>query len=574
MLEHLERNNLFVVPLDDDRCWYRYHHLFADLLRQRLERESQESVSALHHRASEWSQKQDVIVEAIQHAISSGDYHRSGHLVQQLGWSIFARGELTTVLGWIAALPEDIVRTHPELHVLQAWAMAKSGRLDRVEDCLRFVNEPDLRGEVAAVRAYVAGVRGDLAQAVELAQLALDLLPQGNAGLRAIITQNLGTAYHWSGDPLAASNCLVEAVELSKAAGQTHQSLTALAILGRAYEMQGALRLAIESYREALDLASHPDERPIPFAGMAYVGLAGPLYERDNLEEAKRCALEGLRLSELGGFVAYQVAGAARLAEITQAQGDLDRAWAALQQADGLATHRDYGLARAFVDQVRVKLWIARGDLAAASRWAQDHRISLDSTIDAAREVEQMAVARVLVTEKRRGEAWDLLGRLLRAARDAGRTGQQIRLLVLQALALQGGNGRCSELSVLEEALDLGEPEGYVRTFVDEGEPMRELLRKALSREVKSNYVARLLGALDDGIKPGSAATASLIEPLTEREMDVLRRIVAGLSNPEIAEELYIATSTVKSHVNHIYGKLGVAHRTEAVVRAYELDLL
>ncbi|MGC9468744.1 MAG: LuxR C-terminal-related transcriptional regulator [Anaerolineae bacterium] len=574
LLEYLERNNLFVIPLDDDRRWYRYHHLFADLLRQRLEHEASELVPLLHKRASEWYREQGCIVDAIQHAISSGNFEHSGHLMQELGWSIFTRGELTTVLAWVAALPEEIVHARPDLCVLQAWALAKSGQLDRVEPCLQALSPDERQGEVAAVRAYVAGVKGQLPLAVELSRHASDCLPEESYGLRAIVAQNLGTAYHWRGDATAASQSLKEAVKLSQMAGQTHQSMTAMAILGRTYELQGLLQLAAETYREALDLASNPGNRPIPFAGMAYVGLAGPLYEWNDLNEAKHCAMAGIRLSELGGFVAYQVAGSARLAAIHEAQADGDSAWAMLQQADRLGLSKDYDLVRSLVNEVRVRRWIARADMTAAVRWADAHRLPAGSDIDAAREIEQMAVARVLIAEGRRAEAWDLLERLLQAVRASGRRGHEIKLLVLQALTVQAYARDARRLSLLEEALSLGEPEGYVRTFIDEGEPMGQLLRDALSQGVKPGYVARLLAALGDEERGASPVLDSLTEPLTEREMDVLHRLVAGLSNPEIAEELFIALSTVKSHVNHIYGKLGVTRRTEAVACAYELGLL
>ena len=572
LLEYLERNNLFVVPLDDGRRWYRYHHLLADLLRQRLAREAPELVPELHNRASRWYEQRGLTTEAVHHAIASSSFERAAYLVQQMGWSIFTRGELTTVLGWIAALPDGVVRSHPELHVLQAWAMAKSGRLEDVESSLQAVAPHELRGEVAAVHAYVAGVRGQLPRAVELAEQALEQLPEENRLLRAIVAQNLGTAYHWSGDSTAASRSLTEAVKLSKAAGQAHQTLTAMAVLGRTYEMQGSLQRAAKTYREALGLASGPGDRPVPFAGMAYVGLAGPLYEWNHLDDARHCAQEGIRLSELGGFVAYQAAGCARLAAICEARGDSGGAAAMLQQAERLAVGNDYGLVRSLIDELRVRLWVAQGNVAAAGRWARAYRRDPGSDFDAASEIEQIAVVRVLAAQGKHGEAWDLLGRLLPAARASGRIDHETKLLVLRALTCRAGNTSTQALTILEQALTLGEPDGYVRTFVDEGEPMARLLQSALSQGLMPNYVAQLLAVIGDEAQP--PASTAMIDPLTERELDVLRMVVAGLSNPEIAEALYIAISTVKTHVNHIYGKLGATHRAEAVARARELSLL
>jgi len=584
VLEHLERNNLFVVPLDDRRQWYRYHRLFADLLQQRLWREQRDRVPELHKRAGEWYEQSGMVAEAVGHALTAGDLERAARLIEQTGWATFTRGEMTTILEWIGALPDDFVRSRPQLGVLHAWAMAKSGRLEGVESCLEGIHSDRLRGEVAAVRAYVAGVRGDLPRAVALAQQALEHLPEEDLFLRAIVTQNLGVAYHWSGDSAAAVRTLSKAVALGRAAGQAFQTLTAMAILGRAHEIQGSLRRATETYREALALASEAGNRPVPFAGMAYVGLAGTLYEWNDLEEATRCAMEGIRLSALGGFVAYHVFGHALLARAYEARGDRDHAIEMLQKAEQLGQGGRYALVMALVAELRARLWVAQGDAAAALQWAEERSLRADDPLDAAREIELTAVAWVLIAQGRPGEALGLLARLLEAAQVAGRTGSAIKILALQGLAFQAQHRVGEALSALERALTLAEPEGYVRTFVDEGEPMRGLLsqvlvaqqkgRQALSRGIAPNYVARLLAAFGEKAEPASPAMEALVEPLTEREMDVLRLVVAGLSNAEIAEELVIAVSTVKSHVNHIYGKLGVRSRTQAVARAQELALL
>jgi LuxR family maltose regulon positive regulatory protein len=573
VLEYLERNNLFVVPLDDERFWYRYHHLFADLLRQRLQRESPGLVPELRRRASEWYEKSGQIAEAVGYALTSGDYERASNLIQQIGWTTFTRGEMATILGWMAALPEEIVRSCPQLCVLYAWAMAKSGRLDSVESCLTDAAPRCLPGEVAAVRAYVAGVRGDVSQAVELAQHALEHLPEKNLVLRAIVTQNLGVTYYWSGAPAEAAQALTRAVRLSRAAEQPFQRLTAMAILGRAQEMRGSLRQAVETYKEALALA-RAGRRPVPFAGMAHVGIAGPQYEWNDLRCAMQHVQEGIRLSTLGGFVAYQVFGHACLAQVLEAQGDHDAAQRAVQTAARMGQGSDYALVMALVAEVQVRLWLVQGDLVSASRWARGCAERAADQRDAAHEIEQRAVARVLVARNEPGEAVRLLARLLEAAQGAGRNGDAIKLLALQALAhcAQGNPGRA--LSALEQALSLAEPEGYVRTFVDEGETMASLLRQALSRGIAPNYVARLLAAFGQEPELLSPAMGSLIEPLTERELDVLRLVVAGLSNSEIADQLIIATSTVKSHINRIYGKLEVENRAQAVIKTQDLALL
>ncbi|MEJ2733151.1 MAG: LuxR C-terminal-related transcriptional regulator [Anaerolineae bacterium] len=409
---------------------------------------------------------------------------------------------------------------------------------------------------------------------MELSQRALALLPAENLVVRAIVTQNLGVAYHWSGDPAAAIRALTEAVALSRAAGQSFQTLTAMAILGRAYEMQAALRQAMEIYQEALELGTGADRRPAPFACMAYVGMAGILCEWNDLDAAKQSALEGIRLSELGGFVAYQVFGHTLLARVCEAQGDRGSALEQIEQAERLDQRSDYALVTALATELRVRLWLAQGDRLASARWAQERPLQPAEELDAASEIEQTAVARTLIAQDRTEEALSLLASLLEAAQAAGRTAHVIKIRALQALAFQAQGNDVRALSALEQALSLAAPEGYVRTFVDEGEAMARLLRRALTEGITVDYAARLLAAFGESPQSASPAAQALVEPLTEREMEVLRLIAAGLSNREIGDELVVAVSTVKSHINHIYGKLDVKNRTQAVARARTLGLL
>ncbi len=574
MLEYLESNNLFVVPLDNERRWYRYHHLFAELLQQRLQREHPHRVHDLHRRASAWYEKQGLIDEAVRHALAANEYDQAAEMIEQAGWAIFTRGEMSTIRRWITALPKGLISSHPYLGVLLAWATAKSGYLEGVELCLQDIDPRKFKGEIAAVRAYVAGVQGNLTQAVELAQQALDHLPEERLLLRAIVVQNLGVTYHWSGDSAAAIRNLTEAMRLSEAANQPFQTLTAMAILGRAYEMQGALRQAAAIYEEALALTSDVDSQPVPFACMAYIGMAGCLYETNDVASALHHATEGVRLSEVGGFTAYQLFGYVRLSQIYESQGHREAALEALQEAERLSQRADYALVVALATELRVRAWIAQGNLVAASRWAETNQLRSMEHLDAAQEIEQRAVVRVLLVQGKTDDALCLLSWLLKTAQAGERRGSSIKLLVLQALAYRAQGNVPKALSTLEQVLSLAEPEGYVRTFLDEGQPMAELLRQALSKNIAPNYVARLLAAFDQEPEAITLAMHALVEPLSDRELEVLRLIVAGLSNPEIAEELFIAVSTVKSHVNNIYGKLAVGSRTQATARAQTLGLV
>jgi LuxR family maltose regulon positive regulatory protein len=584
ILEHLERNNLFIVPLDDERRWYRYHRLFADQLRQRLHQKRRDLVLKLHQRASEWYEENGLIPEAVSHALASGNLERAAGLIEWTAWQILTRGEMTTVLGWLGALPPNLVHSRPQLCILHAWALAFAGELDSVEPCLQDIDVQQVQGEVAAVRAYVATARGEASRAIELAHLALGLLPEEKWFSRGIVALSLGLAHQSSGELAAASRALAEAISLSRAADQTYMTLVATTTLGRVQERQGLLCQAMATYQEASEMASGSGSQPAPFAGMAHVGIAEVLCEWNDLDNAMRYAMDGIELSELGGFVLYLLAGHAILARVHWARGEVNSALEVIQKAERLAQRYGYAYLTAVVAELRSRLWLAQGNLAAASRWAQEHRWSPGDRLDSAREVEQMAVARVLIAHEKPGEALQLLTRLLEAAQAAARMGSAIKILTLQALAFQAQGEMEESMSALERALSLAEPEGYVRTFVDEGEPMARLLsqilvaqrkgRQALSRGIAPSYVAGLLAAFGQEAELASPAMESLVEPLTERELEVLRLIVAGLSNSEIAEGLVIAVSTVKSHVNHIYGKLGVESRTQAVARAQELALL
>ncbi|MFN2156303.1 MAG: LuxR C-terminal-related transcriptional regulator [Anaerolineae bacterium] len=583
VLEHLERNNLFVVPLDDGRQWYRYHRLFADLLQQRLQREQRDLVPELHRRASVWYEENGAIREAVNHALAARDYERMANLVGQNAWAVLARGEMITLLQWLDGLPDEMVRSRSQLAMFRAWVLALSGQLDNVDACLAGIEDQDWQGEAAAVRAYVAHHRGDPAGAIVYGEEALKSLPEAHWFSRGIVAVILGIAPLSMGDPVAASRALTRAIEYSRSIGQTFLTVTATTMLGEALEVQGSLGRAIQTHRNALQLALERSVEPVPVAGMAYVGLAGLLYERNDLDGARRCAEEGLELSRQARSVDTIEDACYTLALVHQATGDIDRALETIQEVKDVAQQHGHSDWLAIGAATRSQLWLRQGDLAAASHWAHESCRYASNTTDIAREFGEIARVRVLVARDRAGEtasgdgaqqALHLLTTSLQAAEAAGRIGSVIRLRALQAVALQIQGKEHRSLAALEQVLALGEPEGYVRTFLDEGEPMARLLRQALSRGIAPNYVARLLAAFGEEAELASPGMEALVEPLTEREVEVLRLLVAGLSNAEIAEELVIAVSTVKSHVNHIYGKLGVENRTQAVIKVQELDLL
>ncbi|MGD2179161.1 MAG: LuxR C-terminal-related transcriptional regulator [Anaerolineae bacterium] len=574
ILEYLEGNNLFIVPLDDERRWYRYHRLFADLLLQLVQRERPDLVRELHQRASGWHEDNGMIGEAIGHALAATDYEQAASLLERTGWEMLARGACTTLLGWLDAFPESFVRSRPQFGVFRAWCLAVTGQADDAESYLADHDFQQMQGEMGAVQAYASSVRGDARRAIAFAQQALEQLPEENLFLRGFLALNLGIAYGSSGEPTAASRALNQAIELSRATDFTDLTVAAMATLGHVQHNQAKLHKGFETHRDVLDLARQWGIPQAPVVGMAHLGIGEVLYEWNDLDAAVGYVTDGINLLEQGRFITYLLFGHSLRAQLCYAQGDLTGAETAVQQAEQLAQGGEFAYMTAALEGLRARLDLAQGNAEAAGRWAREHRWASAEELDHAREVEQIAVARVLVARDRPGEALSLLAQLLEAAEAAGRTGSVIKISALRSLAFEAQDDLEGASHALERALSLGEPEGYVRTFLDEGEPMARLLRHALSQGLAPNYVARLLAAFGEEVALTSPTMESLVEPLTERELEVLRLIVAGLSNPEIAEELFIAVSTVKSHVNHIYGKLGVSNRVEAVTRAQDLDLL
>lgn len=581
-LEQLEAANLFILPLDDERRWYRYHRLFADLLRARLDRFGPQlgcaPAGTLHRRASEWYEQNGLPDQAITHALAAHDLERAANLIEVNALPMLLRGELTALRRWLETLPDDVVRARPWLGVFHAWALTLSGRLEAAADRLQAAeaaspaSPPDDRlGHVAAMRAYIAGQRGDGARCVEEAERALALLDADNLVVRSVVAFTLGGACLLRGDTAGAARAFAQASEMGQAAGNIHLAVPAAAHLADLEVQRGQLHRAFETYRRILDLAG-----PSPVAAQAHSGLGALLYEWNDLDAAERHLARSLELGKLWGNVEALSSDYAALAWLHHARGDAQRRDEALRGLEQLAHERS--LHPRAADQVaafQARLAVARGDLAAAERWLADSGLHADDDINPLNEQALLALAHVLLALGRADETARLLDRLLKAVERDGRPGSAVEILALRALAHQALAQPSRVMAALERALALAEPEGYVRTFVDLGDPLAELLAVA-----DGEYVARLLAAFPKSHTPLSRfpdtrfPASPLVEPLSDRELEVLRLVAAGLTNREIADELVIALSTVKSHTNSIYGKLGVKNRTQAVAQARGLGLL
>ena len=407
-----------------------------------------------------------------------------------------------------------------------------------------------------------------------------------NLFLRSLVALIVGTGAYWrGGDQAAALKVLAEATTLGQASGNVHLDVTATCTLGHVQIMQGQLRLAVDTFERAFQIGTAAGRPPTLFVGLGHLGMAEVLYEWNDLDGAMGHAQKGIELGERAESIDVLQAGYSYLplARLHQALGDAEKAVEALQDAERFAQQWNQAHVLALVAASRAQLWLARGNLAAAGRWLQESQHSRTAGPAYQREFERITQARVLAAQDQAGKALRLLLDLEETAQAMGRTGRLIQILLLQALVHQAQDEERAAISTLERALCLAEPEGYVRTFLDEGQPMAGLLSQFLVSQratrqtgtpaVAVGYARRLRAAFGE---PSAAVPAvqDLVEPLTDRELEVLHLIAAGLSNQEIADELVIALSTVKSHINHIYGKLDVQRRTQALIKAQELALL
>jgi len=579
----LEQGNLFIVPLDESRQWYRYHRLFADLLRHRLEMEASPSaVSELHRRASQWFLAQGYLAEAVQHSLAGSDWEQAATLILDASKTMLQRGEVTTLLRWYQALPDGEVRAHPALCLEYSWVLILTGQIEAADAYLGLAyraaqaapaDQTAFLGAVTVAQAYAARTQGDDRGTIELSQRALALLPQADSDMRSVLAVNLGIA-HWNLGHLAqAERALTEAHHAAQQSGNHYARLTALGFLGVIQATRGRLHQAAELYEQAIG----SEARLSPIA-LAHNELSAVYYEWNDLEAAANHVQRGIELSQHSGNPEIQTGGYRTLARLKQAQGDTSAALDALHKARQLAHENALSpLTHARNAACQVLIALAQDDLATATRWAE--QVTEDADACPFYPLLGLTPARLLLAQNERAAAAEHLESCYATALRAGWQFGVVEVRVLQALAAPTPS---AARAFLTEALTLAEPEGYVRTFVDKGAPMAVLLRDAASQGIAPAYVDRLLAALgmgDDG-DVGEAPpyahrhSAALVEPLSDRELEVLRLLVAGQTNQEIALGLSVSINTVKTHLKHIYGKLGVNNRRQASAQAKKLGLV
>jgi len=609
LLEEIERAGLFLIPLDEVRGWWRYHHLFADLLQARLRQEQPGRLPGLHHAAAAWCDAHGLADETIRHALAAGDAAWAARLIERHYDAIFLRGESATIQRWISALPAELAQSRPRLLLAQAWMALVGGDveaagtpLDAAERAFAdAANEPfepsvgraasllaNVPAAIAIARAYLAVLHGDAEGTAVSASRALPAFGEGEWVLRSASLWILAIAEWVRGRLEDAERGFAASAAGWRAAGQRPLEAWACFDLGRVQRARGRLDEPLATYQQVVEITAPPGRAAMPSAGIGYVGMAEVAYQRGELDTALQHVTKGIELCrQLNWKTQPLAAGLVTLAWIRQANGDPGGVREAIAEAERIAPSASLTNLFNPVPTQRARLLLAQGDIAAAARWAQEGGFRADDEPMYQKEREHLVLARVLLAQDQPAEALALLDRLHAAAKAQDRAGSLIEIGALRALGLAATGDEAGAVTALAEALTPACPQGYVRVFADEGPPMAALLGRLIAAQrtgraaagVPLDCLARLQRAFDTGPstpghRPGTAAVQGIVDPLTSRELEVLQLLAAGMPNQGIARELVVSLDTVKKHVGHILGKLGAASRTEAVARARQLALI
>jgi LuxR family maltose regulon positive regulatory protein len=598
ILEYLERANLFLVPLDDERIWFRYHHLFADLLRTQLQQSlGVQGVVQLHVRAADWHGQNGSLVEAIHHASMASDEERVERFIEQNYMELVSRGEQSWLRSWTGTLSKVQVYHRPWLCIYKAYSHSWFGELDRAEVFLEAAEKriradtsaPDTQsmlGHVTYIKSRVTAMRGDLPRAIEYCIAAREYVPPSNLALQLDTRITLGYEYFLNGDYENASLILNEMIRSGISAGAVINTVAASCLMARLYTIQGLLHKSYDTYQTTTQLIPDARGQHLGARALVEVGIADVLCEWNELDAALTHLKQGLSLLPLWGKADDLTLAYITLARIHLAQGNESAAIEAVEKATQVVQKSGlFPEAPRALELAQVKTWLAQGDLQAATHWAASlqQRLGSDDQFMFENELTHIAQARVLIAQNSVNEAIEILLRLEETACSAHRMGRVIEILLIESLAMRRKGDFEAAILALTKCLTLAEPQGYVRVFLDDGKPVQTLLAEWLAHANPSslrNYAVRLLSHFDTEPPVVTAAqvkvlpTGNLIEPLSERELEVLHLMALGRTNKEIAQQLIVAPGTIKAHTASIYRKLNVTNRTEAAARARQLGIL
>ena len=564
-LEALDRANLFLIPLDNERRWYRYHHLFVEFLRQRLQQQYPNNIAEHEIRASEWYEDNGYEIEAFQHAVAANDVQRAERLVEGEGTPMHFRGAGAYVLNWLASLSKTELDASPSLWVIYASTLLFVGQHLAVEQKLQAAEAAlqdsgsddktkDLVGRIASLRATMAVIQNDVETIIAESLRAQKYLHPDNLIYRISATWALGVAYQFQGNRAAASRAFTKTISIG---GDSIYVIAATINLGNIQESDNQLTLAAKTYENSLHLAGDP---PQPIACEGFLGLARIHYEWNELDAAEQygqqCFQMTQQMDNVDSFVSYGIF----LSRLMLARGDVPGAVTVLDEVEEFVHHNNFEFRMPSVADAQVLALLREGSVEKAAQLARMHDLPFSQ-------------ARVHLAEGDSASALAILERLCQQAKD--QPDERLKVAVLQAIAYQANGELDKALQALRDALMLAEPDGFMRIFLDEGAIMAQLLSDAMAQGMMPGYVSKLLAVFEaEKQESDLPLPQALIDPLSERELEVLALVAAGLKNKEIAEQLFISLNTVLYHIKNIYDKLGVRKRTLAIIKARELDLL
>jgi len=593
VLNTLENANMFIIPLDEERCWYRYHHLFADLLEQRLRVKQGDLVAELHRRASQWFAKNGFKNEAVDHALIARDYPQAAQLIEEIAEIEWDRARESRLLQWFKKLPDKKIDANPKLCIFYARELFKSGYLDNAEKRLHAaehmlestsisdVNKEGLLGRIAVIRAYMSTRTGDLSRTIYFSSQALKLLPRRDLNWRSVAATTLGMGY--GSDKLVESQqAFVEAMKISKAAGNIYYHIFAGSCLGSIIFKRGKLKEAKDISRQLLRLAIESGIEQTGIVGSLYANLGMIFCEWNDLDEGIRLLNKGIELSELGRDPVILASCQVGLLRALMYRMDFAGAFKLMENINERTGHFTLPpWITNTISALNVFFWLGSGKLNAALQWAQQRGLSIDDNIDGSHELEYIALAHILITQNKLAEADRLLQRLIENAKAGDRVYMMIEMRLMRALIFKAKQDTAAALTELKFALSLAEPGGLIMIFVSKGKSVAELLEEICAVKKRDHddtkagfslsYAKKIWSVFQAGTTP---KIDGLMDPISERELEVLYLIAAGLSNREIADKLFISLNTVKTHTKNINSKLGVNSRIKAVARAKELGLL
>ena len=570
VLSYLDQANMFLIRLDDEREWYRYHQLFADYLRSGVPAAEQRE---LHQKASAWYEANRFGAEAIKHAMAAKDTESSVRLVRSHVEESLSRGEMPTLLSWLDGLPESVLRLHSDLAGYKSWLLYLRGQSAQGRSYSALANGVDAsdappvqQGISLAFRAYLALNWSDPKDAIPLAQQALDQLGNGTSFFHPYALCLMGQAQGLANDRRTAAETLREAVRRAQQQGNRLMALDALGHLAGTLKAQGQLREAIVLCTEAADQYVDAADNPLPIVGLVYVPLGMLHYELGDLETARRFLTLGINLCEQLGMVYFRLLGKCALATLQHACDENDQAWTTLAAAREVSEQPESPRRQRMVAIATAEFQLREGNVEAAARTLEHAR----SLAGPPTEPERMAQARLLLAEHSPSMAWKVLTALEESAQQQQSNGSLIAIYVLQALCKRTLGQHAGARQCVENAVSLAASAGYRRVFLDEGANITAMLEQA--RHVAPAFVSSLLAPDSSGRELPPAGP--LLEPLSKVELEILSLLNRGLTNQEIANRLGMTVGTTKWRMNQIFGKLQVRNRIEALARARQLKLL